>query len=297
MQYYLFLWGSRLVPRLPRWFLGVVVGIAGTLAWLLARPARRMAIINAQHVLGPSIRDTAAGRRRLRRVVRGMFYSSVTNYLEAFLVPSLSSQDVERRLSVSGEEHLQEALASGKGAILFSAHLGPFEYMANWFKINRYQMIIPVENLVDKRLLDLMLRLRNASGVTYVPLGGTAPMRKIIHALRENQLVMITADRAVEGESVIRDFFCAPARLPIGPVMLSIRTGAPLVGAVGWRVPGGKIEAEFTRLTLALPEEERKQPDKVEDAVLKALERAIGAHPEQWPVFSKIWENQEELSS
>ena len=42
---------------------------------------------------------------------------------------------------------------------------------------------------------------------------------------REKRIVLITADRAVEGESVIRTFFGAPARLPIGLVTLSFKEG------------------------------------------------------------------------
>jgi lauroyl/myristoyl acyltransferase len=151
-----------------------------------------------------------------------------------------------------------------------------------------------VENLKDERLLRLMVDLRNSNGVNYVPLGGSTPMRTIIQALRNNQIVLITADRAVVGESVVRDFFGKPARLPIGPVNLSLRTGAPLVGALGWRSSRYRISGEFIRLTLALPEEQRTQPDAVEEALLRELERMIGMHPEQWVVFSQVWVDQEQ---
>ncbi|HLI70615.1 MAG TPA: lysophospholipid acyltransferase family protein [Ktedonobacteraceae bacterium] len=288
-MYYLFLWATKIVPRLPRRLLRWLPAILGPLTWLVAVSVRRRATINALHVLGPEIRQTAAGRRKLRRVVRGMFRSSINNYLEAFLMPRLSSQEVMRRLSTEHNEYLEEALALGKGVILFSAHFGPFEYMARWFTANSYRVVIPVEKLKDERILRLMIELRSSSGVNYVPLGGSAPLRTIIQALRNNQIVLITADRAVEGESVVRDFFGAPACLPIGPVNLSMRTGAPLVGALGWYSSGGRIRGEFIRLTLALSEEERRQPEIIEGALLKELERVIRAHPEQWVVFSKVW--------
>lgn len=293
-MYYFFRWATRIVPRLPRWLLRALPALIGSLAWLVAVPARKQATINALHVLGPEGQRTRAGRRRLRHVVRGMFRNSVSNYLEAFLLPGLKPQEVLHRLSITHEECLEEALALGKGAILFSAHFGPFEYLAQWFAVNGYQVVIPVEKLKDERMLRLMVDLRNSSGVNFIPLGGSAPMRTIIQALRKNQIVLITADRAVEGESVVKDFFGAPARLPIGPVNLSIRTGAPLVGAFGWYSSSVRISGEFTRLTLGLAEEERKQPEVVEAALIKHLERFISAHPEQWVVFSKIWIDQED---
>jgi KDO2-lipid IV(A) lauroyltransferase len=169
--------------------------------------------------------------------------------------------------------------------------------MTQWFSAKGYQVVIPVERLKDERMLRLIVRLRSSSGVTFVPLGGSSPMRVIIQALRKNQIVLITADRAVEGESVVRDFFGEPARLPIGPVNLSIRTGAPLVGALGWRVSRKQIRGEFSRLTLALSEEERQQADVVEAALIKQLERAISAHPEQWVVFAPVWTESEQAQT
>lgn len=289
-MYHFFRWAAKIVPYFPLWLLRLLSGAIAPLAWLFGASARRQATINARHVLGPESARTAAGRRRLRRVVRGMFRNSVSNYLDALKLPSMDVEKILQGFSIAHEEYLAEALALGKGAVLFSAHFGPFEYLARWFSAHGYQVVIPVENLKDERLLRLMVELRNSSGVTFMPLGGSAPMRTIIQALRKNQIVLITADRAVEGESVIKDFFGSPARLPIGPVNLSIRTGAPLVGALGWRSSRTHVDGEFIRLTLALPEEERKQPDVVEAAVLRELERVIGAHPEQWIVFSPVWE-------
>ncbi len=289
-MYYLFLWASRLVPRLPRWLLRALPDLVGPLAWLVAIGPRKHATNNARHVLGAEVQRTAAGRRRLRRVVRGMFRSSVRNYLDAFLMPSIKAQDVLDRLSITHEDYVQEALALGKGAIICSAHFGPIEYMAPWFTAHGYQVVIPVEGLKDERLLRLMLKLRNSSGITYVPLGGSAPLRAIFQALRKNQIVIITADRAVVGESVVRTFFGAPARLPIGLVDLSIRTGAPLVGGLGWHSSKTRLSAEFMQLTLALPEEDRTRPEVLHAALITELERIIGAHPEQWVVLSQIWE-------
>ena len=72
-----------------------------------------------------------------------------------------------------------------------------------------------------------------------------------------------------------------------------IRTGAPLVGAFGWRASKGLIDGTFVRLTLALDEEERKQPECVEGVVIREMERVISAHPEQWVVLSRMWEDQQ----
>ncbi|HEY0755307.1 MAG TPA: lysophospholipid acyltransferase family protein [Ktedonobacteraceae bacterium] len=288
-MYFFFRCAAWLVPHLPRWFSNVLPDIIGPLAWLLATRARRQARRNALHVLGTETQSTATGRRKLRRVTRGMFRQNVSNYLDALLMPFIKQQDILDQVIIANAICLEEALALGKGVILFTPHFGPFERTSPWFSTHGYHVTIPVERLKDERMLNLMLKLRNSGGATYVPLGGSTPLRTIIQALRQNQMVLFTTDRAVEGESVVVDFFGAPARLPIGPVHLSLRTGAPLVSAFGWYTARNKIGGSFSHLTLALSEEERQRPEAVEAALIKSMEQVISKHPEQWMVFAPIW--------
>lgn len=281
--------------RLPQWAIEPIGSLGGILFWLVAKSARKQATTNMVHVLGKETVQTRQGRRRLRRTVRGMFQNSVRNYLQAFALPTTTAKTIMDTLQVEGEGHLKEALAQGKGVILFSAHFGPFDYLSQWIAIKGYDLTIPVEHLNDQRMLDLMLALRRSHGVRYLPLGGSAPMRAIFQALRDNKIVLITADRAVQGERVEMPFFGAPAELPSGPAALAIRTGATVVGAFGWRTyhANGKhpIEGNFIPLSLALPEEQRTDMISVMRSIVDRMEQQISAHPEQWVVFSPIWKN------
>ncbi len=281
--------------RLPSWAIEPIGSLGGLLFWFVAKGARKQATENMVHVLGEEIVQTRQGRRRLRRTVQGMFQNSVRNYLQAFALPTTTAKTIMDTVQIEGEDHLQEALARGKGVILFSAHFGPFDYMSQWIAIKGYDLTIPVENLKDQRMLDLMLTLRRSHGVHFLPLGGSAPMRAILQALRNNKIVLITADRAVQGERVEVPFFGAPAELPSGPAALATRTGAAVVGAFGWRTYRAnqkhRIEGSFTPLSLALPEEQRTDMTSVMRSIVDTMEQQISAHPEQWVVFSPIWKN------
>ena len=290
-MYRLFAFAAKVVPRLPRGLVLALARLIGLVAWLVAGKARRQATANMLHVSGADIRATRAGRRKLRKTVRGMFQNNVRNYLEVLYPPLSKPEEILHSLrDISGIEHLEEALALGKGVILVSAHVGPFNTLTQWFAAKGYNVTIPVEHLKDERMLDLMLELRRARGVNFIPLGGSAPLRAMIAALRKNELVLITGDRAVVGESVERIFFGAPARLPLGPVTLAQRTGAMIVGAIGWREPQKLIGGQFSAVSLALPEEDRSNADKLHARIVEVMEEAIRAHPEQWVVFSPVWE-------
>ena len=121
-------------------------------------------------------------------------------------------------------------------------------------------------------------------------IAGMPRLRAIIAALRKNEIVLITGDRAVVGESVERAFFGEPARLPLGPVTLAQRTGALIVGAIGWREAQKRVGGQFFPVSLALPKEERSNADKLHARIVEVMEEAIKAHPEQWVVFSPVWE-------
>lgn len=284
-------WAAKVVPKLPRWLRQTIAVAIGSLAWVFARRRRSHVTANVLHVLGPSIQKSVAGRMRAQLVVRRVFCSCILNYFELLALPALTSQQVVAGLDVTGDEYLERALSYGRGAVLFSAHLGPFYYLPLWFSVHGYQMVHPVENVRDKRMLQLTLESRRRDGLDFVPLEGLKAIRTMFDALRRNQIVLITADRAVVGESVVVDFFGAAARLPIGPVDLALRTGAPLVGAFGWRRSDGRMAAKFTPLTLGLPDDQRANREVLQARLTRTLESVISDHLDQWVVFEPIWAN------
>jgi lauroyl/myristoyl acyltransferase len=285
----IFRWAAKIVPKLPRGLRQSVAVIIGTLGWLSARRQRWRVTANVTQVLGPSIAHSLFDGLQIQRIVRRIFCNCIRNYLDLLALPAVTRQEIVADLDVKGVENLEAALALGHGVVLFSAHLGPFEYLPAWFSARGYRMVIPVENLRDERLLHLMVDLRRRNGADFVPLDGPKAIRMLYDALSSNHLVLITADRAVAGESVVTDFFGAPARLPQGPVDLSLRTGAPLVGAFGWRSAGGRMAAAFTPLTLALPGDQRDKREVLQAALTRQMERIIRAHLDEWVVFEPVW--------
>lgn len=288
-MYYLFRVATRIVPWMPCRLAYTLGNMLGLIAWLVARKARGQATRNMIHVLGASVQETRAGRRRLRRTVQGMFVNNVHNYLELFTLQSLSSEKILCNMHIEGGEHLSAALAQGKGVVVVGAHQGPFDYLVQYLGIKGYDVTIPVERLEDQRLLNLMLDLRRSHGIHFLPLAGSASMRIMVQKLRDNKIVSIVADRAIEGKSVEVDFFGAPARLPIGPIRLAQRTGAALVCANCYRTPQGLALGQLLPLSLELTDEQRTDVDRMMQAFIEKIEGCIREHPEQWVAFTPIW--------
>jgi len=169
VRYHFFRLVSVFAPRIPWRLRPFVATLVGLMAWLLARSARAGASQNAMHVLGLTNTETRQQRRRLRRVVKGMFITAARNYLEVCAFSGTSPQQLLSHLMSNPDfSALDAALAPGKGAILISAHFGPFDYVAQCLQLHGYPLTIPVEQLSDQRMLDLMLSLRRRYGVQYV---------------------------------------------------------------------------------------------------------------------------------
>ncbi len=284
-MYYLFRIAVIIAPCLPRWLTWLIAYIAGWLAWLVATKARKQARQNMLYITDPHMLDSAVGRRKLRRSVQAKFRYNVMNYLALFSIVARRPEQILRDITVEGVEHLEVALARGKGVVIFSAHMGPFDYIMQWMAIKGYDTTIPVEHLKDQRVLDLITELRGRNGLHILPLGGSAPMRTVLQKLRANKIVLLTADRAIEGQSKELSFFGALARMPTGVAQLVQRTGATPLGAFSWYAPDKTIQGHF----LPLPQEKYEQEDGLQRAILALLEQEIRKHPEQWMAFNPIW--------
>ncbi|MBA2394720.1 MAG: lysophospholipid acyltransferase family protein [Ktedonobacteraceae bacterium] len=288
-MYTLFLLAIKIIPWLPVRLMDGIARIAGLVAWFVAMKAREQATQNMLHVLGLQVLDTSQGRRKLRGIVQAMFCNNVLNYLTMFSLAGRKPERIMRELHIEGREHFNAAFERGKGVILSSAHIGPFNYLFQWVSLSGYDLTIPVEPLQDPRMLDLITGLRSKNGTNILPLQGSASMRTVFQKLRTNKAILLTADRAIEGQSSEMTFFGDIARLPVGVAQLAKRTGATVVGACGWRTPAGEIYGRFFPISLALSEEQATDPEQIQQAIVTLLEQNITEHPDQWMAFAPIW--------
>jgi Kdo2-lipid IVA lauroyltransferase/acyltransferase len=284
---------AKIIPKLPSGVRRAIAVVVGSASWALAPRMRRNVISNVLQVLVLPRPDSLAARIHAQRVGRQIFCNCIQNYLDLFALPALTTDEVAAKMELDGLEYVLEAISYGRGVIMFSAHLGPFEVlpfaMLHMFSNFNCEMVIPVEKVSDARMLNLMIELRSRSGASFVPLDGVGAIVTMVETLQKNQFVLIAADRAIKGRIAKLKFFGAEARLPRGPVDLSLRTGAPLVGAFGWRGPGGKLYCQFTRLTFALPEDQRDDADRLQTAIAVELEARIARHLREWVVFQPVW--------
>jgi KDO2-lipid IV(A) lauroyltransferase len=289
LSYYVYRLLGATMPLVPPKLGYALFSRLGDLSHDKSATSRENVYDNLRHVLGPE-----ADPARIEKVAREIFRNQARNYYDLFRVASLSDQRIERLVTVHGMQHLDQALAAGKGLIAVTAHFGNLDVVAQGFALHKYPITVVAEHLQPERLYQYVVSLRASKGIKIIPIDSF--LRPIFRALRNNELVGLAADRNLTETGTLIDFFGAPALLPDGHVQLALRTGAKLGMFFSVRRPDNTYEA-FVEPTLDLENTGHLERDtRAGMAKLVAvLEKYIGQHPEQWVMFQPVWRLPERL--
>jgi KDO2-lipid IV(A) lauroyltransferase len=244
---------------------------------------RRILTSNLRHVVGPD-----ASEQKVQSLVRRTSVNLIKGHYDLFRLSRLSTEEILEMTRVEGEEHMERALARGKGIIMFSAHFGNVDILIQVPLALGVPISTPVEHVRPERLFQYTLRLRTSHGLHMFPTGG--PMLGLYRALKRGEVIGLAADRGIDVSTRQVDFFGAPAHLPEGPVRLALRTGAALMPGFGLRLPDNSFQATIEP-PLELPNTGDREADVAAgmEMVVDVLERYISRHPEQWLMAKPVW--------
>jgi lauroyl/myristoyl acyltransferase len=250
-------------------------------------PERRAMIQRHLRRVDPTLRGL-----RLRNAVREAFDSYARYWIESFRLPNINRRTVDRHFRHDGyREHVRAALQQGNGVILALPHLGGWEWAGRWIADQGHQITVVVERIDPPELFDWFVGLRSRLGMNVVPLGPGAA-GTLSKALRDNHVVCLLCDRDLQGGGPDVEFFGETTKLPAGPAMLALRTGAPILptavyftdrfdGHLGYVRPPIESERRETRL--------RDDVARITQTLATELEVLIRRAPAQWHLFQPNW--------
>jgi KDO2-lipid IV(A) lauroyltransferase len=260
----------RLVLMLPFPALLAVGRGMGRLARRLPLPYVRIARRNIELCL-PEL-DAAAREALLER----HFESLGIGVLESALTWWSTDERIGSLSEVQGLEHLEAALARGKGAIILLAHFTTLQIGARILNIR-----IPINVLYRPTKNELLAAVSGGS------FGRNArkailrdDVRGMISALRRNEIVWYAADQSYRKKGAMMvPFFGIPAPTNVFTSRLSQMTGAAVLyysserlpGTRGWRAviepafegwPSGDPVADTLRYHARIEAQVRRMPDQ-----------------------------------
>lgn len=283
LAYLLYRLAGATVPYIPPRWGYPFFSFIGELIYRFHSGARQIVQENMRHVLGPK-----TDKATIEETARQLFRNSLKNYYELFHQRTLSREEMRAFITVKGLEHIEEALAQGKGLVLATAHFGSPDGLIYLASLLSYRVTAPAEHLRPERLFQYLLSLRERGGITLLPADG--PLLGLFRALKRNEIVAVAADRDTTESGITVDFFGAPARLPDGHVQLAMRTGAKLALAFGRREPDNTYTIEIhPPLELEDTGDFKRDVRANMEKVVSGLERVIRQCPEQWLIFYPPW--------
>ncbi len=206
--------------------------------------------------------------------------------------PSMTREEVLRRLRFDRYDELDAAATSGRGIIIATIHFGTWDVGAAALAARGYRVNAIAERFAYAPMNELVQGSRARLGMTVMSSSRAGP--SAFRALRRGEMLALLIDVASEGERAVRvDFFGAPALVSSAAARLALRTNAWVVPAVVVRGPGDDLEIrpslDFSLRDFAPTGNEAADVAELTRLTLRALEAPIRQHPDQWFIFQPLW--------
>ncbi|MGD2207000.1 MAG: lysophospholipid acyltransferase family protein [Anaerolineae bacterium] len=269
-------------PMPPRIGYGLAKGV-GRLLYVLSPRLKQVVAHNIRHVLGPK-----ADEEQVQRLARKACVNIVKGHYDLFRLSRLTPSEIAEITQVEGFEHLEQALALGRGVVVITAHFGNVDVVGQLPLAYGIPITGAIYHGQPEALFQHMLQLRQSHGLRLIPSDG--PMIGLFRALKRGEIIALPCDRDFADNAQVVKFFDAPARLPDGPVRVALRTDAPLVPAFASRLPDNTFRVEIEP-ALDLLRTGNLESDVAAGMalVVAAMEQHIGKHPDQWLVAAPVW--------
>ena len=225
---------------------------------------------------------------KLEKIVIKGISSYFRYWCDTFRFPGWSNQKILDSVTATNENLLKDPVAAGTGVIVALPHSGNWDHAGAYFCAQGIPLVSVAERVKPEKLFQKFLTYRQAMGMEILALDSNT-LPTLSNRLNEGKLIALVADRDFSKNGVEVDFFGKKAKMPIGPALLSLRTGAPLITAQVSYNPNG-IQIDF--LGPLTPRIQGSLEERAKDLVQQCadnFEMGISKTPEDWHMLQRIW--------
>jgi len=225
--------------------------------------------------------------KELRNLAQVGMRSYLRYWCDTFRSPDWDTKRIQSTVTFNDAELLLEPVRSKRGVVVALPHAGNWDHAGSYFCSQGIPLVTVVERLKPEKLFRKFLEYRQAIGMEALPLDGRV-LGTLASRLREGKLVALVADRDLSRSGIDVNFFDGVARMPAGPALLALRTGADLITAFVSYTQSG-IHIEFRKVEIASGETESEQVAKTVQLCADNFAAGIAEHPQDWHMLQRIW--------
>ncbi|NRQ32035.1 phosphatidylinositol mannoside acyltransferase [Nonomuraea sp. NN258] len=278
--------GWKLVPLLPERPTAAVFRLLADRVWRRRGKSVRRLESNLSRVTGLD-----PDGREMRELSRAGMRSYFRYFHEVFRLPSMRTEEIVARSHVIGVEHVHENVAAGRGVVLALPHMGNWDQAGAWLVGVGHPFTTVAERLKPESLFRRYVAFREGLGMEVLPLtgGDGHNFGTLATRVRKGGVVCLPAERDLTKGGIEVRFFGATTKVPAGPPLLAVQTGAALLPAIlyfegdDWGIhihPEIPVPAEGTR---------QEKVAAVAQGLTDVFEKGISEHPEDWHMLQRLW--------
>ena len=256
----------------------------GRIAWLATPQWRKqLAIDNAQAALQVTRNQAAA-------IAKASVVRFGPMILEVLGFTALTKEKMERIVRWEGREHMDAAMAEGKGVVMATAHFGNWEMLAAVMGLSGYPSVAVGRKQNNPAMDQLIRDLRNAVGVQVTYKTGVLEMARM---LGQGRAVGLLMDQDAGTDGLATYFFNKASYVPQGPAALARMKQAPIVPCVIIDQPDGTYVMKcWPILRVARSADKEHDIRDMTEQLVRWLEETITNRPDLWFWLHNRWKTQ-----
>jgi Kdo2-lipid IVA lauroyltransferase/acyltransferase len=281
MQYYFVKWLSRVACWLPDGIRNRIGDVIGAACWpLVPRKRRNMAINNVIAAFG-------ASREEAERLVKQSTVRFGRMFMEVLCFPKLTRENIRSRVEMIGQQHMIDALALGRGAILATAHSGNWELLGAALALYGFPIVGVAQKQTNAAMDRFINEYRTMSGMQITYKSG---VRSMISLLGEGKIIGLIMDQDAHERGVFVNFFGRQASTPSGAAALARMKDAPIVPTFITENADGTHTAIMYPPVWVNKTSDREHDIQVTTQQLTTIiEQHIRTHPAEWFWLHNRW--------
>lgn len=230
--------------------------------------------------------------QKLEELTKLGMRSYLRYWFDTFRLSKWSKNRIISTTQVIRENLLRDPIQSKQGCIVALPHAGNWDHAAAYFCSTGITLTAVVERLKPEAIFKKFLAYRESIGIEAIShKEKTIPI--LTERLQAGKLIALVADRDMSRNGIEVNFFGKTSKMPSGPAILAIKTGAPLITAYVGYTPGG-IEIIFDEtFKPSNSGSEEEQIKIITQSMADNFAKRIKENPVDWHMLQRIWVDEE----